>query len=174
MWTSGVVPVIKKTLLAYAIQVLAGILLRKLWAAAAETSARVAHSVSRIALALLALLVLVIGFKPLLSLGVVPHLVILLFVSLAILIGHALGGPPAKLRPTLAAALATRWPAPAIVLARLNGVLRLIAPVLVAYILFGTMLLMLYGKWLAGRNQTKPGLPATELIPSSEPQRESA
>jgi predicted Na+-dependent transporter len=142
----GIGAVTKKILLIYLIPVVAGMLLQRLSLPIATAVARIAVPVSKVASLLLLLLILVIGAKPLISLGARSLLVVLLFVAVAILVGHLLGTPPPSFRPVLAASLAMRFPAPAFVLAKLNGVLGPIAPVILAYLIFGGILLGLYSK----------------------------
>jgi BASS family bile acid:Na+ symporter len=144
----GVGAVARKILLIYLIPVVAGMLLQALSLPIATAVARIAEPVSKVASLILVLLIAVIGAKPMISLGARSLVVVLIFVAVAILVGHLLGAPPPNFRPTLAAALATRFPAPAFVLATLNGILGPIAPVILAYLVFGSVLLRLYDKLL--------------------------
>jgi len=147
----GIGAVTKKILLVYLTPVVAGMLLQRLSLPIATTVARIAAPIAKVASLLLVLLIVVIGAKPVFLLGVRSLLTVLLFVAVAILVGHLLGAPPANFRPTLVAALATRFPAPAFVLAKLNGILGPIAPVILAYLIFGGILLGLYKKLLEKR-----------------------
>jgi BASS family bile acid:Na+ symporter len=147
----GIGAVTKKIMVMYLIPVVAGMLLHKLSLPAATAVARIAAPVAKVAGLLLLLLILVIGAKPLFTLGIRSLLSVLIFVALAILVGHLLGAPPPNFRPTLAAALAMRFPAPAFVLAKLNGILDPIVPVILAYLIFGSVLLALYHKMLGKR-----------------------
>lgn len=151
----GIGAVTKKILLAYLIPVVAGMLLQRLSLPIATAVARIAVPVAKVASLLLVLLIVVIGAKPLISLGARSLLAVLLFVAVAILVGHLLGAPPPNFRPTLAAALAMRFPAPAFVLAKLNGILGPIAPVILAYLVFGSILFGLYKK-LLGKHAVGP------------------
>jgi hypothetical protein len=92
------------------------------------------------------LLVLIIAVPVIFSQHIVNILIVVGFVACAILIGHLLGGPPPELRPTLAAALATRWLPPALALAAVNHSTREVAPVLITYLFAGALLMMLYGR----------------------------
>jgi bile acid:Na+ symporter, BASS family len=142
----GIGAVTKKIVLIYLAPVLVGMVLHRISLPAATAVARIAIPISKVASLLLVLIIVLIGIKPLFSLGTRALLVLLLFVAVAILVGHLLGAPPARFRPTLAAALAMRFPAPAFVLAKLNGILAPIAPVILAYLIFGGILLGLYSK----------------------------
>jgi BASS family bile acid:Na+ symporter len=144
----GIGAVTRKIALVYLIPVLAGMLLHRLSLPVATGAARIAAPVAKVASLLLVLLIVVIGAKPLISLGARSLLAVLAFVAAAILVGHLLGAPPPSFRPALAAALAMRFPAPAFVLAKLNGILGPIAPVILAYLIFGSLLLGLYDKLL--------------------------
>jgi BASS family bile acid:Na+ symporter len=142
----GIGAVTRKILLVYLAPVMAGMLWRRLSLPIATSVARIAIPISKVTLLLLVLLIVLIGAKPLISLGARSLLIVLLFVAVAILVGHLLGTPPPNLRPTLAGALAMRFPAPAFVLAKLNGILGPITPVILAYLIFGGVLLGLYSK----------------------------
>jgi bile acid:Na+ symporter, BASS family len=157
----GIGPVTQKILLIYLIPVVAGMLLRRLSLPVATAVARIAVPISKVASLLLVLLIVAIGAKPLISLGVRSLLAILLFVVVAILVGHVLGARPQNFRPTLVTGLATRFPAPAFVLAKLNGILAPIAPVILAYLIFGGVLLGLYNKWQK-KNKESSALPTKE------------
>ena len=128
----GISAVTKKSSLVYSFPVAARYGAAEAFASDRNPVARVAAPISNVAGLLLVLLIAVIGAKPLISLGARSLLVVLLFVAVAIFAEHLLGAPPSTFRPTLAAALATRFPAPAFVLAKLNGILGPIAPVILA------------------------------------------
>jgi bile acid:Na+ symporter, BASS family len=144
----GLGAVTKKIMLIYLIPVVVGMLLQRLSLPIATAVARIAAPVSTVASLLLLLLIALIGAKPLISLGMRSLLTVLLFVAVAILAGHLLGAPPPHFRVSLVAALAMRFPAPAFVLAKLNGILGPIAPVILAYLVFGGVLLGVYNKLL--------------------------
>jgi predicted Na+-dependent transporter len=144
----GIGAVTKQILVVYLIPVVAGMVLQRLSLPVATVVARIAAPISKAPGLLLVLLTAVIGAKSVISLGARSLLVVLLFVAGAIFAGHLLGAPPSHSGPTRAAALATRFPAPAFVLAKLNGILGPIAPVILAYLIFGSVLLGLYKKLL--------------------------
>jgi BASS family bile acid:Na+ symporter len=160
----GIGAVTKKIMLIYLIPVVIGMLLQRFFLPIATAVARIVAPVSKIASLLLLLLIALIGAKPLISLGARSLLVVMLFVALAILVGHLLGAPPPNFRTSLVAALAMRFPAPAFVLAKLNGILGPIAPVILAYLVFGGVLLGLYKKLLGGvKPPAEKGVSVTEL-----------
>jgi bile acid:Na+ symporter, BASS family len=160
----GISAVTRKIVLLYLIPVVAGMLLQRVSLPVATTAARIAGPISKVSSLLLLLLIVIIGAKPLISLGTRSLLAVLLFVAVAILVGHLLGGPAPTFRASLAAALATRFPAPAFVLAKLNGVLGPIAPVILAYLIFGSVLLGVYNKLLGQvESPTAEGDSVTEL-----------
>lgn len=94
------------------------------------------------------------------TLSVREWLFILLFSILAVAVGWLLGGSSASLRPTLAAALATRWPLPVMILARINHLLLSLLPVVVGYLIFGTALL-----WVVSKLVRRPG--AAAVLPKA-------
>jgi predicted Na+-dependent transporter len=142
----GTWAVLKKILILYLLPISAGFLVRELWPAVADSLSKALKHVSTVAGLLLALLVLIIAVPVIFSQHAVNLLVVVAFVVCAILTGHLLGGPPAELRPTLAAALATRWLPPALALAGVNHSTREVAPVLITYLFAGALLMMIYGR----------------------------
>jgi hypothetical protein len=94
------------------------------------------------------LLLLPLAVPLILKQGAAPILIVLAFVAVSILIGHLMGGPPESLRPALAATLAGRWVAPALVLANENGWTRQLAPILLTYVLGGALLMIVYQRWV--------------------------
>jgi predicted Na+-dependent transporter len=142
----GIAEVLKKILILYLVPQLAGFLVRHLWPTAGDSLGKILKHVSTFAGLLLVLLVLIMAVPLLFSQHIVNILIVVGFVACAILISHLLGGPPPELRPTLAGALATRWIAPALVLAQINHSTREIAPVLITYVFAGVLLMMVYGR----------------------------
>lgn len=160
----GFGPVVEKVLIFYVLPVAGGFMVHGQWPGVGAAIRKIVNPVSHGAHAILLLLVLILAVPLLLKVGAVSILLVLSFVASAILIGHLLGGPPQELRPTLAAALATRWVAPALILARVNHSTREIAPILLTYLIGGALMMMLYGRWVKNlppsveRSETSPSL----------------
>ena len=144
----GFTPILEKILTFYFLPVLLGFLEHDFWPGARVAITKILKRISNSAQLLLILRVIIIAIPMLIKQSLTSILVILGFVVCAILIGHLLGGPPAELRPTLAAALASRWVAPALILARLNHSTREIAPIFLTYLIGGALLMKLYGRWV--------------------------
>jgi predicted Na+-dependent transporter len=142
----GTSAVLKKISVLYLVPIIAGFLGRQLWPAAADSLGKVLKHVATVGGLLLVLLVLVIAVPVIFSQAAVNLLIVVGFVAFAILVGHLLGGPPPELRPTLAAALATRWLPPALALAAVNNSTRAVAPVLIPYLFAGVLLMIVYGR----------------------------
>lgn len=142
----GTTAVLKKISILYLLPIIAGFLVRQLWPATADALGKVLKHVSTVGGLLLVLLVLLIAVPVIFSQHAVNLLIVVGFVACAILIGHLLGGPPPELRPTLAAALATRWLPPALALAAVNQSTREVAPVLITYLFAGVLLMIVYAR----------------------------
>ena len=142
----GITAVLKKILILYLLPILAGFLVRHFWPEASDSLGKTLKPISTFAGLLLLLLVMIIAVPVIFSQHAINLLIVVVFVACAILIGNLLGGPPPELRPTLAAALATRWLPPALALAAVNQSTREVAPVLITYLFAGTLLMMVYGR----------------------------
>ncbi|MGH9482073.1 MAG: hypothetical protein ACRD1L_08250 [Terriglobales bacterium] len=110
-----------------------------------------ANRISLILLGILAALMLLVTATRITTLSLGSWAFILVFSILSVVVGLLLGGPPATLRPTLATALATRWPMPVLVLAQVNRIVLPVLPVLVGYLVFGMLTLLAYGRIAAPR-----------------------
>jgi len=133
----------------------------------------VVKRVSTTAMLIVVVLVAIVGLPAIVKMGVVPILCILAFAACAIVIGHLMGGPPERYRPVLATALAMRWPAPALVLAKENGWTQQILPVVLTYLIGGAVLTAIYGKWL---NRVSPNMDVedSDIEPQSGQQAAAA
>jgi BASS family bile acid:Na+ symporter len=155
----GIKPVVLKILIFYLVPVAIGKAIRKGRPHAATRLLRPLNKFAQVAMALMVLLILPIAVVAVSKQEIESIALVFLFVACAILIGHAVGGPDPRLRPLLAAGLATRWIALPLILARVNDSTREIAPFLLAYLFSGTLLVAAYGRWLsrhlppAGRSQ---------------------
>jgi predicted Na+-dependent transporter len=144
----GIVPVVKKVLSIYLLPMVVGFLARQLWPIVADSLEKILKRIAEAAMALLVLVLLPVAAVVIVKQGMGPLLVVLAFVAVAVLVGHWMGGPPEELRPVLAATLAGRWIAPALVLAKVNEITREVAPTLITYVLGGTLLMILYTRWM--------------------------
>ncbi len=161
----GIKPVVLKILIFYLAPVAIGMAIRKGWPHAAARLLRPLNKFARVAMALIVLLILPLAFVALSKQEISSIALVFLFVACSILIGHVVGGPDARLRPLLAAGLATRWIALPLILARVNNSTREVAPLLVAYLFSGTLLVAAYGRWL-----NRHSLPAGRIEPVNRSQ----
>lgn len=151
--------IIRRVLAMYFIPELAGFGLARAWPALAPRLVPTAKRISGILIGLLVILMLGVTATRISSVSLRSWLFILVFSVFAVVVGALLGGPPATLRPTLATALATRWPMPVLVLAQVNRLVLPILPVLIGYLVFGVLALLVYGRLAAPRQKAGVVLP---------------
>jgi BASS family bile acid:Na+ symporter len=155
----GLVPLLKRVVVLFALPLLAGLALRQLAPGATGPIDKVLKPVLNGATLILLGLILIRAAPQLIAQGALVLAAVFAFVISAIAVGHWMGGPPDELRPTLASVLATRWIAPAVAIAQANNSVDRILPVLIAYVIAATALMPLYG-WLLSRRPPQVPLSA--------------
>ncbi len=146
-------PVFVRSLMFFVVPICLGLLLRRYLPAAADALVRPVTVAATAALLILAALVLVVAVPVVWRFGVAGIVAVAAFVALAIVVGHAFGGPGRDTRVTLAAMLAARFPVPALVLAQANGATKSVLPVVLVYVIAGMLLMPLYERLTAPRSQ---------------------
>ena len=131
----------------------AGMIVRSLWPAVANRVVKPATIVAVAALALSLVPVLIVAWRPLVSLiGNGNVLVIAAFVAIGLTVGHILGGPDEGQRTVLAFSTATRHPAVAMAIAHANRPNEQLAPAaILLYLLVCTIVSIPY----KGRRQKR-------------------
>jgi bile acid:Na+ symporter, BASS family len=90
-----------------------------------------------------------------------------LVASMAVLVGHLLGGPSPATRPVLAAFGALRFPALALLLASVAPGGRAMIPAVVVYVLVSTLIVTIYGAvWAAVRRRVGASASRPAPVPS--------
>lgn len=143
----GIAPVAKRTIVAFALPVVVGFIIDARWPAVREALLRYLSPLSDSLVAVQILTTLAGALPSILRQDLLGVVVILIFAGVAVLAGHLLGGSTVAQRRTLVASLATRWAAPALVLASVNGTAaEALAPIGV-YVIAGWLWLEAYARW---------------------------
>jgi BASS family bile acid:Na+ symporter len=138
--------VLLRSILFFAGPLVLGLLVRRYLPRAADAMQKPIGMAALIAFGILAVLALIAAIPILWHFGVGPAAIVIAFVAVAIAVGHVMGGPGRDTRVTLAAMLAARFPVPALLLAQANGALKTVLPVVLVYVLAGTVLVPLYDR----------------------------
>jgi bile acid:Na+ symporter, BASS family len=144
-------PLLQRSILFFGAPLIAGLLVRRLWPRLADAIGKPVSDLANIAMLLVVVLVLIVAIPVIWHFGLVPDATVAGFVAVAVVVAHLLGGPARDTRITLAAMLAARFPLPALMLARQNNSVKLILPVVAAYIIAGVILVPLYARITAPR-----------------------
>jgi bile acid:Na+ symporter, BASS family len=143
-----------------------GIGIARLWPHFAARITRPVTIAGNAGFALLALVVLVALWKPLLTLGTRGFLVAVALAAAAVAIGHFLGGPEERSRLTLASFGAMRFPALALLLAATHPQRQRVMLEVLAYLIVSVVIVSLYGlamRSLAGRRREEPHPPMAQV-----------
>ena len=139
-------PVLQRSALFFVFPMLGGLLVRRYWPAGANALAKPVATAATVALVILVALALIVAVPVIWKFGIVSIAAVTAFVAVAVLVGHLFGGPGHATRYTLTAMLAARFPVPALVLAQANGATKEILPVVLVYVVAGTLLVPIYGR----------------------------
>jgi BASS family bile acid:Na+ symporter len=145
-------PVLERSVLFFGAPMLVGLLVRRYWPKGADALSKPVGLAANAGLLVLVVLVLIVAVPVIWRFGIVSIGLIAAFVAIAIIVGHLFGGPGRDTRVTLAAMLAARFPVPAMVLAQANGELKTVLPVVLVYVIAGTLLVPIYAKIGAGKS----------------------
>jgi BASS family bile acid:Na+ symporter len=121
----------------------------------AQRIARVTSKISNGLLLGLIVLLLLVSARAMLALGAVSYFAMAMAAALAVLVGHALGGPAPETRRSLAVFTAMRHPGLAVLLVTLNAPGVKAAPAILGYAILASVVLALYGR-LAGARSGAP------------------
>lgn len=139
-------PVLERSLTFFAVPMFLGLLARRYLPAVADALVKPVGVLANVALLVLVVLVLIVAVPIILKFHIASIAIVIGFVALAVVVGHIFGGPGKDTRITLAAMLAARFPVPALVLAQANNATKMVLPVVLIYILAGTLLVPLYAR----------------------------
>jgi BASS family bile acid:Na+ symporter len=156
----GASAVLWKVVTIFLVPVAIGLAVGMLWPAGSPALLTRLKPLATLGQLTLLVLALVASGAAIASMGLASIAVVVAMIGLAIVLGHAMGGPDESSRPILASTLALRWPAPALALAEVNQSSAEITPVVLTFVLAGALLMIPYGRWLARRRPGADPAPA--------------
>ncbi len=139
-------PVLERSLIFFAVPMFLGLMVRRYWPALADAVVKPVGIAANVALIVLVILVLIVAVPTILKFHIASIGLVVGFVAIAVIVAHLFGGPGRDTRITLAAMLAARFPVPALLLAQANNATKMVLPVVLVYVLAGTLLVPLYGR----------------------------
>lgn len=146
--TAVPLPVVARTLaLGLVAPLLGGIALRRLAPVLGERLARPLGVTANALLPGLVLVVLIVGVSSIAQLGAAALVAMLLTPAIALVVGHALGGPEPRDRTVLAIANAARFPALAAVVATTSFPEVRALPAVIAYLVISNVVALPYELW---------------------------
>jgi bile acid:Na+ symporter, BASS family len=149
-------PVLLRSVLFFGAPVIVGFVVRRYWPSIADALVKPVGLAANVALIVLTLLVLPLALPIIWRAGFTLIAVTTAFVIVAIAVGHLFGGPERETRITLATLLAARFPVPALILAQANGATKVILPVVLIYVVAGSLLTPVYDRVAARSHSLAP------------------
>ena len=110
--------------------------------------------VSKIANLVLVICLLIIAIPMIINKDIIDILLILLFLIISLVISHFLESPEKKYGPILSYSVILRLPAPAFVLASINGKTKVYAPEILTFLILGFILMLVYSKIFYGKEKS--------------------
>jgi BASS family bile acid:Na+ symporter len=123
----------------------AGVVLARIAPRVSERIARPVTIVANVLFALLVLLVLALTWRGVVGIGLVGFIASASVALMAIVIGHALGGPLPETRRVLATFCAVKFPLLAFLIAMASPLGKRLLPVVLAYLLVSAIFVAVYG-----------------------------
>lgn len=155
------IAVLKIVLFVQVAPILLGLAIRAIRADFADGLVKYVAIVSRVFFVGLLVVVLVIGLPSLLSAGIWGAIATLLFSLACLAIGHFLGGPGLQFKSTLAIGSLARNIGLALLIAKLNEAMADLLPAIIAFLLIGAIVGVVYSKWMTKRIDQESGTAAT-------------
>ncbi len=151
----GIDNVFFKLLTMFIIPIFIGIGIRKLYPNQYEKVSGVFDKISKAASVVLIICLLIIAVPLLIKNGLIHFLMILAFLIIALIISHFFEGSSRKHGPILTNSVIAKLPAPALVLASINGRTEQFAPDILTFVILGILLMAVYNKLLYGKKNEK-------------------
>ncbi|MBK8550488.1 MAG: hypothetical protein IPL53_05265 [Ignavibacteria bacterium] len=142
----GVDDVVMKLFIMFLIPMIAGFLISKFIPGVVPKLMKIFGSISKVASIIVIICVLIIAVPVLMNKSLISMGLILAFLMITLGLSLLFELPGEKYGPILAYSVILRLPAPALVLASLNGMTRVFAPDIIAFLLIGIILMMIYSK----------------------------
>jgi len=147
----GIDDVMIKLLIMFLLPMIAGFLISRFIPKLVPALKKFFELLSKAASVVLLICVLIIAVPVLLNKSLVSIGLIMAFLLITLGLSLLFELPGEKYGPILAYSVVLRLPAPALVLASLNGMTRVFAPDLIAFLILGIILMIIYGKIFHGK-----------------------
>lgn len=149
----GIGAIIVKLLIMFIIPMLIGFLICKYRPDNVSFLLKMFESVSTIASIVLVICLLIIAVPLIFNRGIVDFSLIFLFLIIALTLTHIIESSDKKHGPILSFSVISRLPAPALVLAGINGKTEVYAPEILSYVIIGAILMAIYNKLFYGKRK---------------------
>ena len=142
----GFLEVLNKMLIFFLVPMLVGFLISAFAPGLSKPLARIFGPISKIASIVLILGLLIVAVPVIINKGILNSLLMLGFLSVALIVGLIFGLPEKREGPILSTSLVVRLPASAIVLAQINDKVQTHAPVIIMYLILGLVVMGIANK----------------------------
>lgn len=149
----GIDDVIIKLFIMFLLPMIAGFLICRFLPKIVPGLMKTLGLISKVASIVLLICVLIIAVPVLMNKSLISLGLILAFILISLGLSLLFELPGEKYGPILAYSVVLRLPAPALVLASINGMTKVFAPDLISYLLIGILLMMIYSKLFYKKNK---------------------
>lgn len=156
----GIGAVIIKLLVMFIIPILIGFRICKYRPNYVSFLSEILENISKIATIVLVICLLIIAVPMIIQRGIIDFSLILLFIIVSLAITHFIESSDKMHRPMLSYSVILRLPAPAVVLAGINGMTEVFAPEILSFVITGTIVMAAYKK-LFYRKENPDLIPST-------------
>lgn len=150
----GVDDVVMKLFIMFLLPMILGFLICKFIPKIVPGLMKILGLISKVASIIVIICVLIVAVPVLMNKSLISIGLILAFLLISLGLALLFELPGEKYGPILAYSVILRLPAPALVLAALNGMTRVFAPDLIAFLLLGIILMMIYSKLFYGKKKS--------------------
>ena len=149
----GIDDVMIKLFIMFLLPMIVGFMISKFIPKAVPGLKKILGLISKVASITLIICVLIIAVPVLMNKSLVSMGLILAFLIITLGLSLLFELPGEKYGPILAYSVVLRLPAPALVLASINGMTKVYAPEIITFLLFGIILMMIYSKLFYGKKK---------------------
>lgn len=152
----GIDAVIVKLLIMFIIPILIGFIVCKSRPNYVSFLLEIFEGISKIATIVLVICLLIIAVPLIIQRGVIDFSLILFFLILSLTITHSIESSDIRHGPILSYSVILRLPAPAVILAGINGMTEIFAPEILSFVITGTIVMAAYKKLFYGKKNPDP------------------
>lgn len=150
----GIDDVAKKLFMMFILPLTIGFILARILKGNTATLKKFFDTISKIAMAVLLICLLIIAVPMILKKDMIEILLILVFLIISLTISHFMELPEKKYGPILSYSVILRLPAPAFVLASINDKAKVYAPEILTFLILGFILMAVYSKIFYGKKES--------------------